>query len=84
MIMLSNVKNYICENIDELLSIKTAYLIFVTAMMIVFAIGCIYLMDRHNTDIQYILPHIIHNKSCDRHDASISNRIIINLSSQDE
>lgn len=54
MIMLSNVKNYICENIDELLSIKTAYLIFVTAMMIVFAIGCIYLMDRHNTDIQYI------------------------------
>lgn len=54
MIMLSNVKNYICENIDELLSIKTAYLIFVTAMMIVFAIGCIYLMNRHTADVQYI------------------------------
>lgn len=54
MIMLSKVKNYVCENIDELTSIKNVYLIFVTALMIVFAIGCSYLMNRHTADIQYI------------------------------
>lgn len=32
----------------------------------------------------YILPHILHNKFCDRYDAGMLIRIITNLSSQVE
>lgn len=52
--MLQKIENYIYEHIDELTSVKNLYLVFVTVMAIIFAIGANHLMKRHDTAVQYI------------------------------
>ena len=53
-VMLQKIENYICEHIDELTSAKNLYLVFVTVMAIVLAVGANHLMNRHDVAIQYI------------------------------
>lgn len=53
-VMLQKIENYIYEHIDELTSVKNLYLVFVTVMAIIFAIGVNHLMHRHDVAIQYI------------------------------
>lgn len=53
-VMLQKIENYIYEHIDELTSVKNLYLVFVTVMAIVLAVGANHLMKRHDVAIQYI------------------------------
>lgn len=53
-VMLQKIKNYIYEHIDELTSVKNLYLVFITVMAIILAVGSNHLMRRHDTAIQYI------------------------------
>ena len=53
-VMLQKIENYICEHIDKLTSAKNLYLVFVTVMAIVLAVGANHLMNRHDVAIQYI------------------------------
>lgn len=42
------------EHIDELINVKNLYLVFVTVMTIILAVGANHLMNRHDVAIQYI------------------------------
>lgn len=53
-VMLQKIENYIYEHIDELTSVKNLYLVFITVIAIILAIGANHLMYRHNVAIQYI------------------------------
>ena len=53
-VMLQKIENYICEHIDELTSVKNLYLVFVTVMAIIIAIGANHLIKRHDVAMQYI------------------------------
>lgn len=53
-VMLQKIENYIYEHIDELTSVKNLYLVFVTVMAIILAVGANHLMNRHDVAIQYI------------------------------
>ena len=53
-VMLQKIENYIYEHINELTSIKNLYLVFVTIIVIILAIGANHLMHRHDVAIQYI------------------------------
>lgn len=49
-VMLQKIENYI----DELTSVKNLYLVFITVIVIVLAVGANHLMKRHDIAIQYI------------------------------
>ena len=53
-VMLQKIENYIYEHIDELTSVKNLYLMFVTVIAVIFAIGANHLMNRHDIAMQYI------------------------------
>ena len=53
-VMLQKVENYIYKHIDELISVKNLYLVFVTVMAIMLLFGANYLMKRHDVAMQYI------------------------------
>lgn len=53
-VMLQKIENYIYEHIDELTSVKNLYLVFITVIAIILAIGANRLMKRHNIAVQYI------------------------------
>lgn len=53
-VMLQKIENYICEHFDELTSVKNLYLVFVTVMAIVLAVGTNHLMNRQDVAMQYI------------------------------
>ena len=53
-VMSQKIENYIYEHIDKFTSIKNLYLVFITAIAIVLAIGANHLMKRHDVAIQYI------------------------------
>lgn len=53
-VMLQKVENYIYEHIDELTSMKNLYLVFITVITIILAIGTNHLMHRHDVAIHYI------------------------------
>lgn len=53
-VMLQKIGNYIYEHFDELTSAKNLYLVFVTVIAILIAIGSNHLLKRHDVAIQYI------------------------------
>ena len=53
-VMLQNIEYYIYEHIDELTSVKNLYLVFVTVIAVILAVGANHLMNRHDIAIQYI------------------------------
>lgn len=53
-VMLQKIENYIYEHIDELTSMKNLYLVFVTVIAVILAVGANHLMKRHDIAIQYI------------------------------
>lgn len=53
-VMLQKIENYIYKHIDELTSVKNLYLVFVTVIAIILAIGANHLINRHDVAIQYI------------------------------
>lgn len=53
-VMLQKIENYIYEHIDELTSVKNLYLVFITVIVIILAIGANHLMHRNDVAIQYI------------------------------
>lgn len=52
--MFTKIENYIEKNFDELTSVKNLYLVFITVMVIILAVGSNHLMRRHDIAIQYI------------------------------
>jgi len=52
--MFTKIENYIEKNFDELTSVKNLYLVFITVMAIILAVGSNHLMRRHDIAIQYI------------------------------
>lgn len=53
-VMLQKIENYIYEYIDKLTSMKNLYLVFVTVIAIMLAIGANHFMKRYDAAIQYI------------------------------
>lgn len=52
--MVQKIKNYICEHIDELTSVKNLYLVFITILLLILLFSTNCLINNYNAAMQYI------------------------------